>query len=79
MRPIPALDLGVSLSYAHADKKMFPEMKKDYGMELDVTATYKITNNLSYMLGVGYLWTGNYWRVISQIWTSKTTTWSSTS
>ena len=62
VRPIPALDLGASLSYAHADKELFPGMKKDYGWELDVTANYKITNNLSYMLGVGYLWTGKYWR-----------------
>ena len=62
VRPIPALDLGISLSYAQADKKLFPEMKKDYGWELDVTANYKITNNLSYMLGVGYLWTGKYFR-----------------
>ena len=62
VRPVADLDLGVSLAYANADKKMFPEMKKDYGWELDVTANYKITNNLSYMLGVGYLWTGKYWR-----------------
>jgi len=62
VRPVADLDLGVSLSYATADKKLFPGMKKDYGWELDVTANYKITNNLSYMLGVGYLWTGKYWR-----------------
>ncbi|MBN1473713.1 MAG: hypothetical protein JW914_03775 [Syntrophaceae bacterium] len=62
VRPIADLELGVSLSYAKADKKLFPGMKKDYGTEVDVTATYKITNNLSYMLGFGYLWTGKYWR-----------------
>ncbi len=41
---------------------MYPNQKKDYGWELDVTATYAITNNLSYMLGVGYLWTGDYFK-----------------
>jgi len=35
---------------------------KSYGWELDVTGTYKITNNLSYMLGVGYWWVGDYYR-----------------
>ena len=31
-----------------------------YGWELDGTVTYKITNNLSYMVGAGYLWTGKF-------------------
>jgi len=35
---------------------------KSYGWELDVTGTYKITNNLSYMLGAGYWWVGDYYR-----------------
>jgi hypothetical protein len=35
---------------------------KSYGWELDVTGTYKITNNLSYMLGVGYWWPGDYYK-----------------
>ena len=67
VRLIPALDLGASLTYARADKRQLensliyiPNAGKDYGWELDVTANYKITNNLSYMLGVGYLWTGKY-------------------
>jgi hypothetical protein len=29
---------------------------------VDLTATYKITNNLSYMLGGGYLFTGKYYK-----------------
>jgi hypothetical protein len=29
---------------------------------VDLTATYKITNNLSYMLGGGYLFTGDYYK-----------------
>jgi len=76
VRPVPALNIMASLTYAFADKKadfsaiaaipahipMTKQAKDDYGWELDVTATYAITNNLSYMLGVGYLWTGDYYK-----------------
>jgi hypothetical protein len=70
VRPIPALDIMASLAYAKADKRtilnyasyQYTGQRKDYGWELDVTATYAITNNLSYMLGVGYLWTGDYFK-----------------
>jgi len=65
VRPIPALDIMASISYAETDKKPTGFVEKDYGWELDVTATYAITNNLSYMLGVGYLWTGDYYKGIS--------------
>ena len=73
-RPLAALDINVALSYANADKKPsgdtgtnHPELgsqvqKNSYGWELDVTGTYKLTNNLSYMLGAGYLWTGDYFK-----------------
>jgi hypothetical protein len=33
-----------------------------YGTEVDLVATYKITNNLSYLLGFGYLFTGDYFK-----------------
>ncbi|HRS88034.1 MAG TPA: hypothetical protein P5269_10455, partial [Syntrophales bacterium] len=32
------------------------------GTELDLIATYKIFDNLEYMLGAGYLWTGDYFK-----------------
>jgi len=35
---------------------------KDIGWEIDVTGSYKITNNLSYLLGFGYLFTGDYFK-----------------
>jgi len=55
--------LGAAASWATADQKPTTTwISKDYGYELDVTATYKITNNLSYMLGGGYLWTGDYFK-----------------
>ncbi|MBN1473873.1 MAG: hypothetical protein JW914_04595 [Syntrophaceae bacterium] len=62
VRPIADLDIMASLAYATADKKPSGYLEKDYGIEFDLTATYKITNNLSYMLGAGYLWTGDYFK-----------------
>ncbi len=59
-----------SASYAFADKKPWNTagnpateyLNNDYGWEVDLTATYKITNNLSYMVGAGYLFTGKYYQ-----------------
>jgi len=62
IRPCAALDIMASVSYAIADKKPLGVLNSVYGTEIDVTATYKITNNLSYMLGVGYLLTGDYYK-----------------
>jgi len=62
VRPVADLTIGAAVAYAWADQKPTPAYKKDYGIELDVTATYRITNNLSYMLGGAYLWTGDYFK-----------------
>ncbi len=63
VRPVAALDIMASLSFATADKKPTAAwVGNAYGYELDVTGTYKITNNLSYMLGVGYLFTGEFYK-----------------
>jgi hypothetical protein len=59
VRPINDIDFMASVSYARADEKPWVTAgdptsayhHKDYGVEVDVVATYKITNNLSYMLG----------------------------
>jgi hypothetical protein len=32
------------------------------GSEFDITATYKIYDNLTYMIGWGYLWAGDAWK-----------------
>jgi hypothetical protein len=66
--PTPQLNVLLSLSHAFADKKPDPLQwgstypDATYGTEIDVTGTYKITNNLSYMLGIGYLFTGDYYK-----------------
>ena len=61
----------MSASYAKADQKPTNPTNPftgrtyangTYGTEVDITGTYKITNNLSYMLGFGYLFTGDYFK-----------------
>jgi len=37
-------------------------VSKDLGWEADLTATYKIYDNLSWMVGFGYLWAGDAWK-----------------
>jgi hypothetical protein len=59
---MPKLDTMLSISYATADRKPAGYPNGTYGTEVDVTGTYKITNNLSYMLGFGYLFTGDYFK-----------------
>lgn len=62
-KPMPKLELVGTYSYAMLDKK--PRVAGvDYvddklGHEVDLTATYKLYDNLSYMVGFGYLWTGD--------------------
>jgi hypothetical protein len=60
--PTPQWDVNLSLSHVQADKKPPGFANATYGFEIDLTGTYKITNNLSYMLGVGYLFAGNYYQ-----------------
>jgi hypothetical protein len=68
VKPIDKLDIGLAIAYASADKKPTSAwLYNDYGYEVDLTATYKITNNLSYMLGAGYLFTGKYYRGVNDL------------
>jgi len=63
VRPIDKLDIFASLSWAYADKAGAGTWEsRNYGYEVDVTATYKITNNLSYMLGGGYWFVGDWYK-----------------
>ncbi len=62
VKPVPQLDVMMSVSYAVADEKPTYYADDTYGTEIDLTGTYKITNNLSYMLGIGYLFTGDYFK-----------------
>jgi hypothetical protein len=75
VKPTDKLDIMASVTYATVDRKIGTAFYSGigatgvttgvgdtYGTELDVTASYKITNNLTYMLGAGYLWTGNFFQ-----------------
>jgi hypothetical protein len=62
IKPTPQWDAMLSVSYAMTDKKPSSFNNGTYGTEVDLTGTYKITNNLSYMLGLGYLFTGDYYK-----------------
>jgi hypothetical protein len=70
VKPTEKLDIVASVSYAFADKKPYATAgnpatvygSDQYGYEVDVTGTYKITNNLSYMLGFGYFMTGDFYK-----------------
>ncbi|MGA2782729.1 MAG: hypothetical protein ABSF13_12550 [Smithella sp.] len=68
VKPMPKLDAMLSVSYATADKNPDPKdygttyPNGGYGLEVDATGTYKITDNLSYMLGIGYLFTGDFFK-----------------
>jgi len=65
-RPIEKLDIMASVSYARAEKTLKPANTytwegREYGWEVDLVGSYKITDNLSYMLGAGYLFTGDWY------------------
>jgi hypothetical protein len=66
VKPTEKLDIGASITYASRDT-VLANVDKALGWEVDVTATYKITNNLSYMLGVGYLATGDYFKGANKV------------
>jgi hypothetical protein len=64
--PTPKLNVEANLIYATVDKKALSAtteaLSDKLGTELDIKATYKIYDNLSYMIGAGYLWAGDYWK-----------------
>jgi hypothetical protein len=63
VKPIDKLDIMAALAFARADQTPTRAYISDnYGTEFDLTATYKIYDNLSYMIGFGYLFTGDYFK-----------------
>jgi len=61
----PKFELFGAVTWAKVnEKKTFVDDK--LGWEIDLTATYKIYNNLSYMVGAGYLFTGDYFKGANQ-------------
>ncbi|MEN6318799.1 MAG: hypothetical protein ABFD82_08625 [Syntrophaceae bacterium] len=63
IKPIPKLDVKFSWSYARIDEKpKNVDIDAEIGHEFDLTATYKIYDNLSYMIGAAYFVTGDYFK-----------------
>lgn len=60
--PMEKLSIFASITYAEADEKPLNYVDDDYGWEFDVTATYKIFENLEYTIGFGYLFAGDYFK-----------------
>jgi hypothetical protein len=58
----PKFVIDGAISYMQADKAPTGYVSKDYGYEVDVKATYKIYDNLTYMVAAGYLFTGDYFK-----------------
>ena len=63
VNPIPKLALKASYTYMKADESQPAGYRDQHlGNELDITAAYKIYPNLEYMVGFGYLWTGDWFK-----------------
>jgi hypothetical protein len=68
VRPTSALDIRLSVAYAAADQRPIDIVTATkyignvYGWEVDVVGNYKITKNLSYMVGFGYWFVGDYFK-----------------
>lgn len=62
LNPIPKLALKASFTYMKQDETQVAGTDDHIGNELDITAAYKIYPNLAYMIGFGYLWTGDYFK-----------------
>lgn len=58
----PQLEVVLQYAWLKADEKPTGYADDDYGSELDLYATYKIYNNLSYTVGFGYFFTGDYFK-----------------
>jgi hypothetical protein len=67
-KPTKDLDLMLSATYAYADKKPYvgatPFLDDKYGWEFDLVATYKVFDNLEYMVGAAYMLTGDLFKGI---------------
>ena len=64
IKPIPKLDVKFSITYAQVNEDKVNAagdklISKNLGYEADLTASYKIYDNLEYMIGFGYLFAGD--------------------
>lgn len=62
VNPTAKLNIAASWTWAKADKTPTNFIGDAYGNEVDLTATYKLMDNLSYMVGLGYFMPGDYFK-----------------
>jgi len=60
--PLPKLAVNASFSMLWAEQKPLGYTSDKYGNEFDISATYKLYDNLAYTLAYGYLWVGDYFK-----------------
>jgi len=58
----PQLEVVLQYAWLKADEKPAGFVDDAYGSEIDLYATYKLYNNLSYTVGFGYFMTGDYFK-----------------
>ncbi|MDA8125029.1 MAG: porin [Deltaproteobacteria bacterium] len=58
----PKLNVAGSVTYAHVASKPNGYQSSNVGIEVDLGVTYKIYDNLSYLVQGGYLFAGDYWK-----------------
>ena len=57
----PQLEVVAQYAWLKADE-VASGYDDEYGKEFDIYATYKLYNNLTYTVGFGYFWTGDYFK-----------------
>ncbi len=63
MRPMERVTLQADVIWAQsAEDASAVVAEKDIGIELDGTAKIQIDENLSFLAGIGYLITGDFWK-----------------
>ena len=58
----PELNIGGAIGAAWADEEQYLTQDDEYGVEYDLTAAYKLMDNLTYSVTFGYLDAGDFWR-----------------
>jgi hypothetical protein len=57
----PQLEVVMQYAWLKADETV-NGWDDEYGKEFDIYASYKLYNNLTYTVGFGYFWTGDYFK-----------------
>lgn len=61
-KPLNKLSLDAAFTMMTTDQKPLNYVSDKYGNEFDISASYKVYDNLTYTVAFGYLWAGDYWK-----------------